>query len=84
MRGILSFIALLVLLNTLVPTIVCQAANLAMRVLGEANPFSVLKEAFDDEPRCGAGILKNRGNITEFLSALLNFAINRGVGLPRP
>ena len=84
MLGILSCMALLVFLNTLVPIMVCQGASLATRVLGEANLFSVLKEAFDDEPRCGPRIFKGHGNITELVSALLNFAVNRGVGLPRP
>ena len=82
--GIFSCMTLLVLLNTLVSIMVCQGASLATRVLGEANLFSVLKEALDDKPRCGPRIFKGHRNITELVSALLNFALNRGVGLHRP
>ena len=54
--GIFSCMTLLVLLNTLVPTMVCQGASLATRALDEANLFSVLK--------CGPRIFKSYGNIT--------------------
>ena len=82
MLGILSCIGLLVFLNTLVPAIACQGAGLTTRALCEATQFSVLRGALDEEPQWGPRIFKDHGNITKLVSALLNFAVNRGVGLP--
>ena len=84
MLGILSCIGLLIFLSTLAPAIACQGAGLTTRVLGEATQFSVLRGVLDKELQWGPRIFKDHGNITRLVNALLNYAVNKGVGQLQP
>ena len=84
MLGILSCIGLLVFLSILAPATACKKAGLTTRVLGEATQFSVLRGVLDKELQWGPRIFKDHGNVTRLANALLNYAVNKGVGQLQP